>query len=137
MDVTDPTQLPADSKGVIFKLDVQFADEETERLYRAQTIDLQRNENTTVTFKKYQSFDFVYTDKQTKTMKIISFFIHLVFIVFGLSPLYHVIIKFINWKTCKHFFFKHIFIKKIISSTEGPVHNITKETLNNDTIITE
>ena len=43
VDVTDPTQLPADSKGVIVELDVQFADEETVRLYRAheQTIDLQ------------------------------------------------------------------------------------------------
>ena len=135
VDVTDPTQLPADLKGVIVELDVQFADEETERLYRAyeQTIDLQRNGNSTLTFKKYQSFDFDYTDKQTKTLKTISFFIHLVFIVFGLSPVYHVV----NGKTCKHFFFKHVVIKKVISSIQAPVHNITEDTFNNDTKITE
>ena len=122
VDVTDPTQLPADSGGVIVELDVQFADEETERLYRAheQTIylDLQHGGNSTVTFEKDRSFDFVY-DKQSKTMKKISFFIHLVFIVFGLAPMYHIITKVINLKTCKHFFFKHVYIKKIISSIEA------------------
>ena len=139
VDVTNPTQLPADSEGVIVELDVQFADEETERLYRAheQTIDLQLDGNNIVTFEKDQSFDFDYTNKQSKTMKKISFLIHLVFIVFGLAPMYHVITKVINWKTYKHFFFKHVYIKKIISSIEAPVHNITEETLNNGEDLTE
>ena len=59
-------QLPRYSEGVIVELDVQFTDEETERLYRAheQTIDLQLNflniDFNIVTFERDQSFDFVY-----------------------------------------------------------------------------
>ena len=127
VDVTDPTQLPTDSESVIIELDVQFADEETERLYRAheQTFDLQPDENSTVTFKKYQKINFVCTDRPSKTMRKISFFIHLFSIIFGLSSLYYLLTtKVINWKTWKwngkHVFYKRVAIKKVISSIEAP-----------------
>ena len=126
VDVTDPTQLPDESGGIIIELDVQFADEETERLYRAheETIDLHPGGNTSVTFKKYQSFDSVYTDEPSITMKRISFIIHLVFIILAISPIYHVISKVINWKNLKHVFFKRVVIKKVISSKQAPHRNI-------------
>ena len=137
VDVTDPTQLPVDSKGVIIELEIQFADDETKRLYRTheQTIDLQSDENTIVTFEKTQSFDsicfgygYVCTeDEHSRIKKAISFFIHLVFIVFAVSPLYHVITKFINWKTFERIFFKRVVIKKIISSIQAPVHENKEE----------